>query len=480
VLGCSSPGAPLTATGSTTAGMQTTGGSSTSASTGTSSGSTTGTSGSTSTTGSASTASTSTSGTSGTSGGTTTGGNGYLATFDELAYCSQVTVLPCRAPLVCAANGLCEFKCTTDLDCSDPQTHCAAGFCDPNPCGYAANGSLLGKGPYFACDALDAGDGTCLPNANRDTFAPNGGPQFVCVRPGTSHGLCLWPSALSTEPDTCPAGQVCDAVADLTLTPSYGALAPIGNCRRVCSPYDGGGCVAGFACSQAFPVAWGTPTCVAADGGLLPDGGLICPSGPLLPEYGDCVPDDAGGGCTCGETCRADPIFGTGGGPTVCEVACNTDRDCLTVGDQCLEGYCGPRLCGNNLFGNAWPGTLGGSCPLGGDAGNGTCVPFGPFYGVCVAPGTATAECDPNLGTRDAGGICVAGEACVLQGICAHVCDPQALDGGTGCPSGVACVAVARDVAAGACLGPCAPPNAFCRTNGDCCSSSCHPNTGCN
>jgi hypothetical protein len=435
---CGNPKTPLvngtgttggTTLGTTTSGSGTTGGS-------TSSGS--------STAGSSSTSAGSTGG--------TTGGNIYLAAFYELIACGG-TQPGCPAPLGCTAGGSCELPCRNDLDCPNPQTHCVDAGCEANACG----GSGL---PFYGpCDALDAGDGTCLQFPPSETFVLNRGPQFACARPGTATTSCLWPSALSTPATTCPRGETCDSLANFLVR--WVEPTPFGTCRPVCDGFDAGECPAGFECVSELPPNHWHPYCLPLDGGL------ACPLGPIAAEYAQCASTADGGDCGCGYVCRVDPGFF---GIPQCEQRCTHDEECPSVADHCIAGYCQPRFCAYNAAQQPIPGTLGGPCPLGGDAGNGTCTAIST-YGACVPAGTSTTACDPSFTQTNPSVLCAAGDSCVLQGVCGPGCDATDPDGGGGCPSGVACVA-------GACLGACSPSGTFCQESGECCSGCCSRSCG--
>jgi hypothetical protein len=385
-------------------------------------------------------------GTTSETGGGTRGGNIYLAAFYELLFCGD-TMPGCPPPLRCTDGGSCELPCANDLDCPNPQTHCLAGNCEANACGGT---SAI---PDVRCDALDAGDGTCLRFPPHETFLLNRGPEFACSRPGTATTSCLWPSALSSPATTCPRGETCDTKVDFLLV--WGGPTPFGTCRPVCDGLDAGECPAGFDCVPA-PSSFGYAHCLPLDGGL------ACPLGPIATEYSLCDSTADGGSCGCGYICRDDPGFF---GIPQCEQSCVRDTDCPTMADHCVAGYCQPRFCAYDALQQPIAGTLGGPCPLGGDAGDGTCTSTGT-YGACIPSGTATNACDPSFSQRDPAALCRAGDSCVLQGVCGPSCDVTDPDGGGGCPSGVACIA-------GACLGACSPPGTFCQESGECCSGCC-------
>jgi hypothetical protein len=154
--------------------------------------------------------------------------------------------------LVCLATtdgGLCLQTCTTSRDCADPTTACLTErgqqACWPNACGPGtANGSTY----YAACNASDAGDGTCLPS----------GASGLClaIGPVDAGQECQY-TRVNGGSHLCTAGDICvDSAEGRSLS----------LCEPLCDA-DGGGptCGSGETCA---PV-WGnvgacTPLCTGA------------------------------------------------------------------------------------------------------------------------------------------------------------------------------------------------------------------------
>jgi hypothetical protein len=364
-------------------------------------------------------------------------------------------------------------------------------FCQLNPCGaYLKDGGGNGS-ENGACDALDAGDGTCINNPYHGRGAHyNSTYTFVCVRPGTASSSCVDPQLVSTDASTCPAGQMCSAPILLHNT-ANGAVAtanaaykvPMGSyALGICAPlcdlsglYDAG-CPSGETCLSTGVSGSNTGICSG-------DGGNGCAAALTGTEFGGAATNGCASNsdCGCPQSCINDSFLGQ-----VCEAPCSVDSDCPSVGDLCGAvgdgGVCILRICGNVILpdgGTAGPG-LFAKCTVN-KANDGTCVPtysealsnagnVGDI-GVCYLGGTATTSCDPTFGS-DTTKLCPTGQTC-FGGQCLALCDPSATAGNPTCPTGVACYQFSSNYQAGVCLGACLPKGENCINGGDCCSGTC-------
>ncbi|MHB1844843.1 MAG: hypothetical protein ACYCWW_08435 [Deltaproteobacteria bacterium] len=137
-------------------------------------------------------------------------------------------------------NFVCLQACAQTADCRDPDDICypesLGRFCLPNGCGpgSAPDGGALNGTTFFApCDALDAGDGRCVPY-------PSGGQVYgVCLASGAAPdgGVCSVGRWDGGEGALCAAGLGCSA-----------RDGGPGICAPLCDPSADGGCGEGLRC----------------------------------------------------------------------------------------------------------------------------------------------------------------------------------------------------------------------------------------
>jgi hypothetical protein len=148
----------------------------------------------------------------------------------------------CGCPLFCAKDGglvgQCERRCNGTSDCPLADTRCKDGICSTNYCGGdAGNGHFNGP-----CNALDAGDGTCVPNARMV-----GGSIITfgsCVQNGCTVGNCRLDAKRTEGFALCAAGMAC-----------IGQLPVPGVCYLLCDPDAGPACGAMQTCHEGPPTS---------------------------------------------------------------------------------------------------------------------------------------------------------------------------------------------------------------------------------
>jgi hypothetical protein len=322
--------------------------------------------------------------------------------FPEFNACDGDAGFPsCGCPFACFKDPgdgllLCESTCNQSSDCLDPLTSCAAGSCSVNFCvadwHNNPKSGVLGQ----ACDAQDAGSGTCIPLGTN----PGGTQVGVCTQGGTAtmNAPCVhfWagPSPGFYPNPSTQADQLCAIGAVCVLLPDAGAA---------CLGLGDGGCVVGLAPIRGGPYAANTDfyTCQS-------NIDCQCPA--------QCVIDTSSG----------DPNFAQ-----VCESPCLVDADCPLAAQGCNmdAGTCSPFLCAQDGNGNSLPGTLNGSCGPN-DAGN--CFASGAI-GICTLAGDAglRAPCDYYGGRDNPSRLCAQGLYCAYgtvdtgARVCVGMCDPS-------------------------------------------------------
>ncbi|APR78421.1 Hypothetical protein A7982_03768 [Minicystis rosea] len=334
--------------------------------------------------------------------------------------------------------------------------------------------------------------------------------------------LCLIPPgqcvACLTSPDTCPAGETCDAQTHTCVPTTTGCQsdadcsAPTPHCRldtHVCvectsneqCPGDEqcasfqcvGFCGDGSACTNGKTCC--SPLCVDASSdpencggcgikcGPFPQAsgscsGATCTVGQCFPGFANCngllsdgcevdTATDATNCGGCGITCKPDETCsgGTCAGSCGAVGSCTPTQTCC--GTQCANTQSDPLNCG----------TCGNTCTAV-PQGNTACVSsacqiincaagFADCNGKIIDGCEAATDKDPNnCGT--CGTVCAAGSVCVAGTCQSTTCKT------TGCPVGLACCGVActdtnNDLGnCGGCGNAC-PPNATACMGGGCC-----------
>jgi hypothetical protein len=361
---------------------------------------------------------------------------------------------------------LCEFACQTTADCANAYEVCRNGHCSPNNCAVALpdGGSTVGAGDWQACDAQDAGDGTCIfiPGVlgTLNTLLSS----FYCEQAGQSLDVCAF-NATRDQPDLlCAPGLSCRQLLD-------GGGGCVRSCDRTVAPDT---CPSGMACAGATASSHFGTCYTVGDGG--------CASGLAYTVGTPCTrPLD----CGCPQQCVVDPGVGT----AVCQQPCQTTGDCSLDDNHCVSGLCQTNFCVSDELGNAMPGVFDGTCAI--DDGGGTCIPAAglsvdaehPEFGLCVRAGVASDACEDALNrtpifvpsepglslTPDQ--LCPIGEVC-SSGACTTICDALSDAGATNCIAGQVCIEHDGDPVThfGFC-GACLPGGSFCLTDWECCGS---------
>lgn len=238
-------------------------------------------------------------------------------------------------------------------DASAPTRSCTPKTCaDVN-----ANCGPIGDG----CGSVIASCGTCA----GEESCGGGGTASRCGKP-------------KCTPKTCQElGATCGPVGD-------GCGGVIGSCGTCTT-------VAGEICGGGGPSRCGTGV---PDGGVLPDGGVVCTPRTCAQLGADCGPvADGCGGLTpsCG-TCAAPKTCGGGGTPSVCGGSACVPRTCASVGATCgpIADGCGAIVqCGTC----AVPGEIcgGGGVPnVCGNNSAATCTGLCTQQTKCVGGGTTS------------------------------------------------------------------------------------------
>lgn len=336
--------------------------------------------------------------------------------FTEFQACTQTS--DCACPMECLpddnpliANNVCEYAASSTQGCPDPATALGScGNCTFHTCG-------AGAGTGAACNALQTGDGTCIP------AQLYGSLSMSCRQAGSADAGCL-PEAQRGQPAAlCSVGDYC-----------FDEGPDGGTCAVVCDP----------------------------DGGSCPGGGKCYPAG--APRLGFCLACNPGGGpeffaCRKDSDCQCDYRCGPGSdGGLQCLVACSDYSACKTFED-CQGGWCQTDACDSYYrpcaAGNAAAGGVGNCFPTPGQ-GNVIDGGGGGVSGICQLAGTAAlgAPCVPQTipaWATPATEICQPGEACVPPGIgadggigdggdiCMQSCDPTGTLGAPPCAAPTTC-----------------------------------------
>ena len=381
-----------------------------------------------------------------------------VARCDGNGTCTPAATQTC-APFTCEGTAGCRSSCTTNADCTAPNT-CVNGSCGKKPLGVSC--SVAGE-----CNSAFCEQGVCC------AAACNGVCQS-CALPGTA-GTCTTVAAGAD-----PLGQCADSGA--TSCGRDGACDGAGKCRMYAS---------GTICSAA------TCTGTTESGTRRCNGTGTCGMAPTR----SCSPFRCGTGGTC---------------PTTCTTAaqCVTDYSCIggickkktggtacTAAAECAAGFCAQGVCcdkacgapcvacnlGAALLGICSPVPAGqdpmnqcDATPVAGCGNNGSCDGLGACQNFASGTVCKAVECTgvtQTLASRCNGtGMCVVGGTqtcapflCGTGGACKSTCAMN-----SDCSTGNVCTGTScgKKPAGSPCTAASECGSGFC-AQGVCCGSAC-------